>query len=107
MAPFDRRPRPTGFTLTELLVVIAIIAILAALLMPSIIEAQNQGQRTSCMNNLRQLGIAIESYRADYEGDYPNFLSSMSVSESPDLFVCPIDGDMGKQGSRPDWITAA
>jgi prepilin-type N-terminal cleavage/methylation domain-containing protein/prepilin-type processing-associated H-X9-DG protein len=67
-----RRPPAFGekaFTLIELLVVIAIIAILAALLLPSLVEAKMKGQRTACMSNLHQLGVAWFAYATDYS-DY-------------------------------------
>jgi prepilin-type N-terminal cleavage/methylation domain-containing protein/prepilin-type processing-associated H-X9-DG protein len=57
-----------AFTLIELLVVIAIIAILMAILMPTLHRAREQGQRTSCLNNLRQLTLAWILY-ADDNGD--------------------------------------
>jgi len=62
-----------GFTLVELLVVIAIIAIIAALLLPALISAREKARRTACLNNLRQLALALESYCGDYRGYFPSW----------------------------------
>ncbi len=74
----------TGFTLIELLVVIAIIAILAAILFPVFAKARDQARRTSCLSNIKQLGLGILMYVQDYDetfmttqnglgGDYPGW----------------------------------
>src|SRR5215469_16006254 len=55
-----------AFTLIELLVVIAIIAILAAILLPVLQAAQERARRITCLNNLKQLGLAWVTYANDY-----------------------------------------
>jgi prepilin-type N-terminal cleavage/methylation domain-containing protein/prepilin-type processing-associated H-X9-DG protein len=63
--------RQTGFTLIELLVVIAIIAILAAILFPVFARARENARRTSCLSNMKQVGLALEQYKQDYDGTFP------------------------------------
>ena len=60
-----------GFSLIELVVVIGIIAILAAILFPVFAKVRESGRRTACGSNLRQLGVALNLYRQDYDGLYP------------------------------------
>jgi prepilin-type N-terminal cleavage/methylation domain-containing protein/prepilin-type processing-associated H-X9-DG protein len=61
-----------GFTLIELLVVIAIISILAAIIFPVFAAAREKARETTCLSNLRQIGLAVEMYQDDANGIMPN-----------------------------------
>ena len=73
------RSRARGFTLIELLVVIAIIAVLIPLLLPAVQAAREAARRSQCVNNLKQLGIAIQNY-ADVNGALPPTAMNTTVA---------------------------
>ncbi len=91
------RPR-AGFTLIELLVVIAIIAVLIALLLPAVQAAREAARRAQCINNLKQLGLAIHNYEGSNGCIPPGYLSSPGVG-----FRDPGTGDWGPGWG---WLTA-
>ncbi len=72
-----------AFSLVELLVVIAIVAILIAILLPSINKARDQANRTVCLNNLRQVGMAVNVYVHDHDELPPSVIITPAKSKAP------------------------
>jgi prepilin-type N-terminal cleavage/methylation domain-containing protein/prepilin-type processing-associated H-X9-DG protein len=113
-----------GFTLIELLVVIAIISILAAILFPVFARARENARKTSCLSNMKQMGLGLEQYKQDYDQVYPMayFYKNGSTSangyyhwsgtiqpyvKSHQLFVCPSHSGGGHEPTNPTMDTQA
>ncbi|MCX7408737.1 MAG: DUF1559 domain-containing protein [Planctomycetales bacterium] len=76
-----RRSR-RGFTLIELLVVISIIAVLASLIAPAVQSARRAARKLECLNNIRQVGIAMQSFASANNGQLPSLVGNMTFSNS-------------------------
>lgn len=95
--------RRGGFTLFEMMVVVTIIAILASITAVAVNSAKEKARQTDCMSNLRQLGTAIVTYRADNRGRNPGWLSNLYPTYIDDtrVYVCRSDKAKGRGDCRP------
>ncbi|MCS7253371.1 MAG: DUF1559 domain-containing protein [Armatimonadota bacterium] len=107
-----------AFSLIELLIVVAVVSLLIGLLYPALVRAREQARKTACASNLRQIGLALMMYTADYDESFPNdgnpylwwgrywrwllmpYLGLLQMhsgnplkatSGAPDVFLCPSD----------------
>ena len=84
------KSRRNAFTLIELLVTIAIIAILAAILFPVFARARENARRSSCLSNMKQIGLGMMMYTQDYDERYP-----LPMWEDPSTYTSTASGSSG------------
>jgi prepilin-type N-terminal cleavage/methylation domain-containing protein len=110
------RGRQVGFTLAELLITVAIIALLAGILLPAVMSAMHRAREAPCMENLRQLYVALSLYREDHGGSCPAELFELVPTYTPrEILLCPEDPYGGYADrravdgfeERPGWPTSA
>lgn len=77
--------RRAAFTLVELLVVIAIIGVLVSLLLPAVNAARQAARQTQCLNNMRQVGIALINYADSHQGNFPDVTGH--GTQTPDTWI--------------------
>lgn len=94
-SPWRTHPERRGFTLVELLVVIAIIGVLVALLLPAVQAAREAARRLQCMNNVRQLGLAVLEFESAKKALPPGALLSKATGTAN----CA-DGSNGSYGNN-------
>jgi len=121
--------RSRGFTLIELLVVIAIIGVLAGLLLPALSRARENARKVQCLNNLKQIALAVLVYADDHDGLLPPYHDPLGganatwedlvrpyveakddmynawTDEGYSLFYCPTRWRMGYRGSDSGYMT--
>ena len=116
-ALFQSKKRACGFTLIELLVVVAIIGILAALFFPAFARARETARRTSCMSNLKQIALGLQTYNQDNDQHFPPVPTStdgdegwvLSIADSIKsavVFQCPSEEKSLDDGPSDYWINS-
>lgn len=102
----DHQRKFKGFTLVELLVVIAIIALLVSMLMPAIQRARESARRSSCLNNMRQLGIASHNYLSSHRSFPSGWIEPAVDPNNPNPPPLPCDIDITQFFTPPLVINA-
>jgi prepilin-type N-terminal cleavage/methylation domain-containing protein len=87
----------SGFTLVEILVVIGIIAVLIAILLPTLNAARESAARTKCLSNVRQIAITVIAYCNDNKGTFPALASGKNeaAGNSPEILHWQLDNAAG------------
>ncbi len=98
-----KKNQKSGFTLVEIMIVVAIIGLLAAIAIPSFVNARTKSQTNACINNLRQVSGCKDQYALDHNGTAPTAIGdlvSTYITKDP---TCPAAGayTIGALGADP------
>ena len=96
-APGGCTASPSGFTLTELLVVIVIIVVLVAIAFPIAAGVRNRGEAAQCVNNLKQIGIGLNSHISENNGRFPDGSADVSWIGKGVSWYDAASADMGRE----------
>jgi len=84
--------KKSGFTLVEIMIVVAIIGLLAAIAIPSFLNARTRSQTSACQNNLRQISGSKDQYALDHNNTAPTAFSDLVPTYIKTTPVCPAGG---------------
>ncbi len=95
-----------AFSLIELLVVIAVVGLLVAMVVPSLEAARESARFAICKSNLRQMGVAVFTYAADFRGSSPGEVTNPRPGWVETSWMMKLAPYLGANANQPEWLTS-